>query len=213
MRQKHFVIFVPGLGDDSRGLEFLSNHWLKHGFTPKIISFGWLDGKKFQPKLEGLLTLIDTLSQQGCLVSLVGTSAGGSAVLNAFLKRKNQIHRVINICGRLRTGPITGLRSFSSKTSTSPAFAESIKLFENREHLLSRTDRKKIMTMRPAFGDELVPPNTVSIAGSSNITLPTVEHILSIALSLSLFSKVLLRFLNSGNPLPSPTSHLQGPSL
>ncbi|PIZ24310.1 hypothetical protein COY48_03680 [Candidatus Collierbacteria bacterium CG_4_10_14_0_8_um_filter_43_86] len=86
--------------------------------------------KKFQPKLEGLLTLIDTLSQQGCHISLVGTSAGGRTVLNAFLRRKNQIRRVINMCGRLRTGPTAGLRSFSSKTSTSPAFVESIELFE-----------------------------------------------------------------------------------
>ena len=197
MEQQHFIIFVLGLGDDSRGLGFLSNHWRKHGFTPKIFSFSWRDGKKFQPKLERLLSLIDNLSQKGRLVSLVGTSAGGSAVLNAFQKRKNQIHRVVNICGRLRTGSTTGFRSFSSKTSSSPAFAESIKLFERREHLLSPADRAKIMTVRPAFGDELVPPDTVGITGSSNITIPSVEHVLSITLSLTLFSKKILCFLNS----------------
>jgi len=52
MKQQHFVIIVPGFGDDSRGFEFLSNHWQKHGFTPKIISFGWQDGKNFNQNLK-----------------------------------------------------------------------------------------------------------------------------------------------------------------
>lgn len=195
MQKVHRVIFVPGLGDDTKLLNWSVRNWKKYGLEPVVHSVGWRDGgNSFEPKLQRLLSLIDEFVEQGNLVSLVGTSAGGSAVLNAFIQRKDSIHKVVNVCGRLKVGPTSGLRSFQSKTQSSPAFAESVKLCESGIKSLSKSDLKKIMTIHAMFGDELVPSETTIIHGAINQKVPTPEHMLSIASALTIFSKSLIDF-------------------
>lgn len=197
MSEKHKVIIVPGLGDETNKIRFATNHWRSHGLEPVVHSMGWHDGKnKFEPKLQRLVKLIDKFSHEGDTVSLVGTSAGGSAVLNAFIERKDKIHRVVNICGRLRVGTQKGFRSFEARTSSSPTFAQSIRLCESREDKLIDVDRLKIMTVRAMFGDELVPGNTAILKGAYNIRIPTLEHIFSIGMALTLLSKLIILFIN-----------------
>lgn len=100
--------------------------WSRYGLEPRVFALNWRNDEDFAPKLTRLLELIDQLAASGNKVSLIGTSAGGSAVLNAFTKRKDVVQRVVNVCGRLRIGPTTGMRSFTRMTATSPAFAQSV---------------------------------------------------------------------------------------
>lgn len=143
MSKEHKVIVIPGLGDSqTRPLELMTNHWRRQGLEPIVHAIGWHNSENlFELKLHRLVELIDELVDQGDVVSLVGTSAGGSAALNAFIERKNVVHRIINVCGRLNVGPTTGFRSFESKSKSSPAFAESVKLCETRVESLSSSDR------------------------------------------------------------------------
>ena len=196
MQKPHKVILVPGLGDDTRFLNWATKNWQKHGLEPVVHSVGWRDGESsFEPKLKRLISLIDEFVKEGNQVSLVGTSAGGSAVLNAFIQRKDSIHKVVNVCGRLKVGPTSGFRSFQSKTQTSPAFAKSVKLCESEIKSLSKQDLKKIMTVQAMFGDELVPSETTIIHGALNTKVPTPEHMISIATALTIFSKPMIDFL------------------
>lgn len=199
MSRKHKVIFVPGLGEKVKPLEWaLNNYWRGQGLDPATHLVGWHDDEKsFKPKLQRLIKMIDDFKKDGYAVSLVGMSAGGSAVINAFISRKNEIHKVINVCGRLKVGQTDGFRSFASKTKSSPAFAESIQTCEKNLKNLTSRDIKKIMTVRALFGDELVPSNTTTILGAHNIVVPTPEHMLSISAAMTLFSRPLVNFLKS----------------
>lgn len=198
MKRTHKVIIVPGLNGETDKITLATNHWRRHGLEPVVCSVGWQNGENnFRPKLKKLIDLVDKFSKNGETVSLVGLSAGGSAVLNLFFERKNNVRKVVNICGRLRTGPETGFRSFKARTKSSPAFAQSVKLFESREEKLTENDRKKIMTVRAMFGDELVPPETAIIKGAYNTAVPTPEHIFSIFMALTMFSKPVILFLNN----------------
>lgn len=189
------MIVVPGLGDEVNRLRWLTNHWRKHGLEPIVTSAGWYDGEPFQPKLKRLLDLIDRLTRKKNIVSLVGTSAGGSAVINAFCQRRRNVHRVVSVCGRLRIGTQRGARSFKARTASSPSFAQSVKLCEKNISTLTAADKKKIMTIRAMFGDELVPANTTVIPGAYNTQVPTPEHVLTIAAALTVFSNPLFDFL------------------
>lgn len=196
MSKEHHVIIVPGLGDDAAKLSWATNHWRKYGLVPIVYTIGWKDkGENFEPKLNTLLEMIDQYAKDGDRVSLVGCSAGGSAVLNAFFERKNVVHRVISVCGRLTRGGQQGFRSFETRTASSPSFAKSVQLFESREELFSDNDRQKIMTVRALFGDELVPADTTILRGAYNTVVPTPEHVLSIGMALTLFSRPLITFL------------------
>ncbi len=190
----HNVIIIPGLGDSTISVKLATIHWSRLGLTPVVHSVGWRkDQEHFNTKLRKLTSLIDRLYDPENKLSLVGTSAGSSAVMNAFMTRKDKIHRVVSVCGRLRQGTQQGYRSFKSKTATSISFKESVLMFEKNEHKLNKSDRKKIMTIRPIF-DELVPRDTAILKDASNRTIYSIEHMFSIWMSLS-FYKPLISFL------------------
>jgi hypothetical protein len=198
MSKRHAVIIVPGLGDNVNTIQIATNHWRKSGLEIIVHSVGWRNGEKeFKPKLDLLEVLIDKLVNKGNFVSLVGTSAGGSAVLNAYIERKKVLNKIIIICSRLRVGSQHGFRSFEKRTASSRVFAQSIMLSEAREKSLSLADRKRIMTVRAQFGDELVPIDTAILKDAKNTTIPTIEHVFSIGAALTVFSKPLIEFLIS----------------
>ena len=197
MAQTHSVIIIPGLGDNTDYIKLLSKSWMKYGLNIIPYSVGWADGEKyFKPKLDKLIRLIDKLVKAGEKISIVGTSAGGSAALNAFMERKDVIHKVINVCGRLRVGPESGLWSFLLRTKSSPSFADSVRMCEANQKQLSKDDKKKIMTITPLFGDQLVPYSTIPIDGALNKKLFMGEHVLSIATAMTIYSP-LKKFLLS----------------
>lgn len=196
MNKEHHTIFIPGLGDEVNKMTWATNFWRRFGLDPIVHSVGWHNGEReFQPKLQILVDMIDKFANDGDKVSLVGCSAGGSAAFNAFFERRNVVYRVINVCGRLRTGSQNGFRSFDARTASSPPFAESVKLFESHEALLTEQDKQKVMTVRALFGDELVPADTTILRGAYNTVVPTPEHVFSIAMALTLFSRPLITFL------------------
>src|SRR3989339_119063 len=189
MSQVHYVIIIPGLSNDTTKVKIATSFWRKYNLQPLIYPFNWhKKNTDFTESLSKLLNLISKLSQNQNKVSLVGCSAGGSTVLNAFYKNNN-VYKIVNVCGRLRKGMQKGFRSYGTRTKSSKLFAESVELCEKRIDNLSEIDKKRIMTIRPLLGDELVPGNTATIIGAQNITLPTGEHLLTIGAALTIFGK------------------------
>lgn len=194
MKPKHKIIIVPGLGDETSKIKWATNFYRKYGLEPVVHNMWWRKGEKhFGPKLQKLIKLIDKLSKNGDKVSLIGTSAGSSAVMNAFVARNKKIYKVISVCGRLRQGEEKGFRSFETRSASSLAFKESLLMFEKSEPKLINKDRKKIMTIRALF-DELVPDNTSYIKGATNKRIKSIEHIFSIWMALS-FYRPLMDFI------------------
>lgn len=190
---KNHLIVVPGLGGENRWFRVIINSWKMYGFTTHICDIGWKDGGKLQPKLQRLIKIIDDLHSDGNIVSLVGTSAGGSAVLNAFCDRREKVYRVVNICGRLRAGEKV-FPSLEIASRTSSSFKESVLLFERRESRLTEKDKNKILTIRALF-DEIVPTSTTILPGATNIQILSIEHILSITAAMTIYAQSMIKFL------------------
>lgn len=187
---KHYVIILPTLMDDAPAMRLFTGFWPLFGLTPVVLKFGWKDIKDdadFTQSLDKIISEVDRFAKIGT-VSLVGCSAGGSVFINILSQRKDVIHRVINVCGALRPGCVAG------KFDT-PAYLKSLYYCENAIAKLSEADKKKIMTIRPRFGDEFVKPEQVDVEGAKNISIPTFEHIFSIMMTLTFFSKSIFTFL------------------
>jgi|SRR3989344_3301891 len=192
MSQEHRVIIGPGLDGRIGGIKWLTRNWQeKYGFHPEATSITWKDGEHFAPKLKQITDLIDQFAEKDDLISLVGCSVSGSAMLNAFVERKELIHRVVNNGGFVRPGTAKNFRSFSLRSKVSPAFRASVLRFAELEPTLTAADRKKILTVRPLW-EELVPPETVVIQGAINATVPMVEHILGIVTALVKYDPVIM---------------------
>lgn len=191
MTQEHKVIIGPGLGGDVKQIHWLTKNWPeKYGLQSLMVPLVWKDGEQFAPKLKQITALIDQFAKKGDRISLIGCSASGSAMMNAFVERKEKIFRVVNNGGFLRPGSRQGFRSFEQRTAASPAFRESILRFVKLEPTLTMLDRTKILTVRPLW-DELVPPETVVINGAINKTVPMVEHVLGLGLALVKYDPVI----------------------
>ncbi len=181
MRKEHHIIYVPGLNDQNilnRNLaKLIPFYWHKFSVTTHIIAPHWEEGDSFGPKLKLLLREVDALIYHGHIITIVGQSAGGSAAMNAFCERRNMIHKVVNITGRLNRGDNVN-PSLEQVSKNSRAFRESVLLFEKvNEPTLKPSDREKCLTIRP-FWDEAVPSSTVSIKGATNLVAPFPEHTL-----------------------------------
>lgn len=193
----HIAVVVAGLGDQVKLLEYLTRGWSRHGVTPVVVSIGWRDRTtSWDEKFGRLLGTIRTYGATA-RVSLVGTSAGGSAVVNAYAAMPRGVWRVVNVCGRLRVGPTGGWRSFAAKTATSPAFAESVRVCDESLRRMALSRRRNILTIRAGLGDELVPPQTVPVDGGTNLTVPVAEHMLGIAAALTVYRGRIFRFLST----------------
>lgn len=191
MPPEHKVIIGPGMDGRVGGIQWLTRHWPeKYGLQPIMMPIVWKDGESFAPKLKQITALIDQLADAGDQISLIGCSASGSAMLNAFVERKDVIHRVVNNGGFLRQGNRQGYRSFETRSAQSLAFQVSVLRFAELEPTLIPADRAKILTVRPAL-DELVPPETVVVNGAINKTVPMIEHVLGLGLALLKYDPVI----------------------
>ncbi len=195
---EHHVIIVNGLDETTgrlevqvAGIKLITKKWPeKYQLIPEVIPVEWEDGQDLEPKLKKITDLIDELVKTGSRVSLIGCSAGGSLVLNAFIERKNVIEKAINLDGFVRPGSPNVIEYFENVGAKSKAFRESVLRFEALESTLRENDRKKILTVRPMVNG-LVPAETVIIKGAANEKIPVVEHVLGVAIALIVFDPVI----------------------
>lgn len=196
MIHNHHVIIVAGLGNNVAALTWATRGWKRYGLTPHVFNAKWTEEEpELQLKLNRAIRLVDELTARGDKVSLLGNSAGSSFVVNLYAARIHKIHKVVINCGRIRTGGWLWF-TFDQTTKHSPSLKESVVRSEKVIGSLTTADKKKILTMRPLF-DEVVPWFTVPIPGTKNVVTPSVEHLLSIALHMTVFRSVIINFLQT----------------
>jgi pimeloyl-ACP methyl ester carboxylesterase len=188
---KHHVIYVPGLGDHrSRGQQMVVRWWRVFGVRSYCYVMNWGDKKPLRPKMEGLLRLVDELAQNGDKVSLIGTSAGASAVLIAYAQRPNKISGVVCICGKI-SHPET---IHPLRYKFNPAFKESMSQLQDVLPKLDTQARARILSIHP-LADESVPPVDTLLPGAQEKLVPTFGHAFSIGFTLVVKPRMMINFL------------------
>lgn len=207
---KHTVIIVPGVGNKPGVHKRAADEWKvsEPDLNPVVHVYNWIHyNSSFRPQLNSLISKIDEYSKLGP-VSLIGSSGGGNAVLNAFIERKKVVSSVVTVCAPVRSGNHR-LRSMRILKLRHPALVNAIRHFEKNMKKLTSEDRKRILNVR-AFFDEFVPPNMAVLEGANMMVLPTIEHLVSIELGLTRLSGPVLDFIKSSS---SPDYKLAGVEL
>lgn len=191
---KLYIIYVPGLGDRQAPLIWAQKQffrsWRFNRSKVEIFQIAWTGDVAFEKRLGKLIERIDELHERGERISLIGTSAGASAVINAYARRKDKIHGVVCICGALRGADSLPEAAFKLH----PRFKESIELVPASLKKLDESDRQSIMTMRPYF-DLIVLPKNAMVDGARNRRILSFGHLTSIAYFLNGKSFMIRRFL------------------
>ncbi len=188
MRKQHHVIYVPGIGDDSYHFQgTIVKLWRFHGVRGHCHSMPWAGSEDYQPKLQRLLDQIDGYIAKGHQVSLVGASAGASAVLNAYVERKDKITGVNYICAKIN-GPETVSDKLYAKN---PAFRASIYNLQDNLKKLTPADKVKMHSFYSP-GDGYVPYEATTVPGVEESKLRSLRHGRAIVYSLTFGARQLL---------------------
>ena len=189
---KHVVIYVPGLGDKMKWLVWLQKWalslWRIRGVKPIVITMRWTDPIPLQPRFNKLLDCIDRLHGEGKTVSLIGTSAGASAVVTAFVQRREKIRGVVTICGKLQGGIPDSVKQLN------PSFTESLDQLGHSMKKLTPDLKKRILNVYSPL-DAVVPPDQAVIAGAQKIETHGLGHNPTCAYVLLFKSSEITRFL------------------
>ena len=181
---KHHVIYVPGIGDwrplgQDKGIEW----WRLLGVRGHYHPVWWSSKELFEDKLNKLLAEIDGYSEQGDNVSLIGFSAGASAVLNAFAQRRDKITTVICVSGKINEPDTTSPHYFQEN----PAFKESLLLLQDNLATFSSEDKQRMLTLNPLV-DLVVPLKDAVIPGVKRWRTIAFGHMMSIAVTLIFYA-------------------------
>ncbi len=187
---KPFGIYVPGLSDHrSWSQEKALKHWRVADF--EYFPMGWANDESFSRKLSRLIKRIDDLYQKsGRPIVLMGASAGASAVLNAYVQRKDKVACVVVICGKIQRPGAIGDGYFRKN----PSFKESVFSLQDSLKQLDKKDKAKILSVRAAI-DGLIPARDTKISGVRNMVMPVISHLLGIAFALTLYKGRISRFI------------------
>lgn len=197
IKATHHIIFLPGLGDTSRMTSRLSEadflkFWRIHGVKTHYFPISWEDQEAFGLKLERLIRVIDDLAKPGNLVSLVGASAGAGIAINAYASRKEVIHKVVCVCGKLQNPQTVSELRFQQ----SPAFKDSLGLLATSYEKLNENDLAKILSIRPLI-DMVVPRKDMVIPGAKRGIMFSIGHYVSIIYALSIGSFRIARYIKN----------------
>lgn len=190
---KHHVIYVPGITDDILHVQsMLIRSWLLYGLRPHTHAVPWAGEDSFEPKLQQLVGLIDALSAAGHTVSLVGASAGASAVLHAYSMRKDKVTGLVYICGKINRPEAVSERTYTQN----PAFKGALFGLPDVLQHLTPQDKEKMMSFYSRVDTTVPYPDTL-ISGVQEQQLPSVKHGWAIVYAISFGAYRIARFLKA----------------
>jgi pimeloyl-ACP methyl ester carboxylesterase len=192
MKEQHHVIYVPGLGDNNTRYQRLAIGWWHHyGVIPHFQSMDWGDGEPFEPKMERILGKVDELAKIG-RVSLVGTSAGASAVLNTFARRTDSIHKVVTICGKIQN--LQTIQEWRYRRN--PAFRDSAAILPSSLEQFGQDELFRILNIYPIW-DGVVPAHDAVMEGTQTFRIPSIGHAFSIGCTVLFGAHAIAEFVKS----------------
>jgi pimeloyl-ACP methyl ester carboxylesterase len=192
MLRQHHIIYVPGILDNIYHIQSISvRTWRPYGVRGHCHVMPWLGKEDYEAKFQRLLDEINKYKEQGHKVSLVGASAGASAVLNAYVAQPDKINGVVLICPK-----INGPETVSKKTyRKNPAFKESLELLQTNLPSLTTHDKAtKILSYYSPADGSIPYPGSV-IPGVLERRLPAIRHGYAIVYALTFGAYSFIRFL------------------
>lgn len=181
---QHHIIFVPGILDDYHKIQSRSIlFWRLFGVFGHCHVMPWRGNEDYEPKAQRLRELINDFLGQGHTVSLIGASAGASAVLNIYIERPDKIRGVALICPKINHPETVRQATYAAN----PAFKTSLEIL-NQNLIKYSVASKSLTTTYFSRKDGLIPYDDIHIPGVRERALPGLKHGYAIFYALTLGS-------------------------
>lgn len=174
MAERVGFLFINGLGDGSTTPKdrVVSWWWQRAGLDIHHAHINWYNGVGLEAKLDELEHQVDGLLQSYGGVAIIGSSAGGSLAINAFLRKKDKNVCAVNAHGRVKAGDYPKehrmslyRRAHLDGSRPSQSFFDSVtKAEELTIPALTEQDKQRLLVLSQ-LTDMVVPKECVSIDG------------------------------------------------
>jgi pimeloyl-ACP methyl ester carboxylesterase len=191
MMRQHHIIYVPGILDDIYHAQSLAAAtWRIYGVHGHCHPIPWAGQEIWEVKFKRLLDEIDRYKAEGHEVSLIGASAGASAILNAYVERAESIKGLIYICAKINAPETVSKKTYAEN----PAFKTSLELLQRNLKKLTPKDKARMLSLYSP-SDNTVPYPATVIEGVEERRLPALRHGRAIMFALTLGVKGMTDFL------------------
>jgi pimeloyl-ACP methyl ester carboxylesterase len=192
VKKQHHVIYVPGILDNIYHIQSLAvKTWRLYGVEGHCHVMPWVGEEAYEVKFQRLLDKVNALTADGHAVSLVGASAGASAVLNAFVRMPDKISGVVLICPK-----INGPETVSKKTyAENPAFKISLQQLQTSLKKLTARQKTEQLLLYYSPADGAIPYAGSAMPGVPERRLPPLKHGYAIVYAITFGARNLIHFL------------------
>ena len=188
---QHHIIYVPGIGDDIFRIQStIVKFWRLFGVRGHCHPMPWSGRGDYATKAETLVARIDEYVAAGHQVSLVGASAGASAVLNAYATRHATVNKLVYVCAKINHPETVSAATFNKN----PAFKSALAVLQTNLLGFTEADKSHFHSFY-SNKDGLIPYESTRIVGVKKTKLPPLRHGAAIIYSLSFGFPKLLRVL------------------
>ena len=150
----------------------------------------WTVDEPWHDKLNRLVSTIDRHVKAGKTLSLIGESAGASAVINALGIRSRSLRTVILLCGKTQYPD----RVAAYRYRQNPALRQALIASSHIINQLTNEQKEKLLNLHPIL-DPVVPVSETKIPNVKNSVMPTFGHALSIVFANTIWSWWIVRFI------------------
>ena len=184
----HHIIYVPGIQDDLFHFQSLIvKLWRLFGVRGHCHPLPWAGPGDYATKAAALLARIDDYVAAGHRVSLVGASAGASAVLNAYAARRTAVGGVVYICAKINRPETVSAVTFDEN----PAFKTALMQLQTNLQTFDTADKSRFYSFY-SVKDGTVAHADTRIDGVKEAKLAPLGHGLAIIYCLTFgFPKLL----------------------
>lgn len=185
------IIIIPGIFKREVFLEKFKEKLNNPNVDVEIYVMQWLESGMYSTNEKILIEKIIEYSKTYKNIFIIGTSAGGSVAINLYTKLPIQISKIVCICSPLDDRGIT----LKIGELISDKFKDSLSDEMKNIKKLSSIQKKNILTFIPKY-DELVPNQSMKIAGVKHIDVNSYEHLTSIGRVINENIDDILSFLD-----------------
>jgi len=188
---KHYIIYIPGLGDHyDAGRRSALKLWQLFGVKTQLVPMQWYAAGTYEAKVHAVLAAIEIAQKAGYTVSVIGESAGASMALNVAA-RVDSLHSVV-----LLAGIASNVTPISPRIKArSPSFAASVAALPV---VAKKTNPSKIHVVQ-AVWDSTVPSRYNQIKGARVHTIWSVGHLTTIFICITILSPFIIHLAKSGS--------------
>lgn len=181
------IIYLPGFFITNDKLRLTALKWWKYRHvTVEFLPMKWESKETFEQKVARIDQAIDRA--KGKRIVIMGESAGGSMAVCMYVRRYDDLYKVVTICGKNNHPETVGEKYYKPH----PVYRAVMDQLEEALEQLPGKRMEALVSVHPLY-DPVVPVHDTLLPDCKRVRLWAVGHVFVISLALTILSPFVIR--------------------